>query len=85
MKIITPQQRERVEAKIAKIKAALAADKKRWGGYYDDSAGLRYAPPALFIQIQDFTGGLRYIRWFYKNFPDDAGFPIFCLSAQLSK
>lgn len=56
---------------------ALAADKKRWGGYYDDSRGLRYLPPALYIQLGDFSGGLRYINWFYNNFPDDIGFPDF--------
>lgn len=56
---------------------ALAADKKRWGGYYDDSGGLRYACPKLYIQLGDFSGGLRYMNWFQKNFPDDSGYPHF--------
>lgn len=74
---MTEKQIERVKTKIKKIKAALAADKKRWGGYYDDSRGLRYAPPQFYIQIGDFSGGLRYMNWFNKNFPDDICYPDF--------
>ncbi len=74
---MTEKQVERVKTKIKKIKAALAADKKRWGGFYDDSRGLRYAPPRLYIQIGDFSGGLRYMNWFNKNFPDDSCYPDF--------
>lgn len=74
---MTEKQIERVKTKIKKIKAALAADKKRWGGFYDDSRGLRYAPPRLYIQIADFSGGLRYMNWFHKNFPDDSCYPDF--------
>lgn len=74
---MTEKQIDRVKTKIKKIKAALAADKKKWGGYYDDSRGLRYLPPKLYIQISDFTGGLRYMNWFKKNFEDDSSFPDF--------
>ncbi|MGC4058630.1 MAG: hypothetical protein QM743_11000 [Chitinophagaceae bacterium] len=71
------QRHERIIRKIQKIKAALAADKKRWGGFYRDGGGLRYAPPELFIQMGDFSGGLRYLNWFAKKFPDDSGYPDF--------
>lgn len=74
---MTPKQIERVKAKIAKIRKELAADKKRWGGYHDDSRGLRYLPPGLFVKIRDYKGGLRYLRWFEKTFPDDVGYPVF--------
>ena len=74
---MTPKQEERIRNKIKKIKAALAADKKRWGGYHHDGQGLRYSPPRYYIELSDFTGGLRYLNWFTKNFPDDAGFPDF--------
>ena len=74
---MTPGQQERIKNKIAKIKAALAADKRRHGGCYDDSRGLRYLPPALYIQLGDYTGRLRYMTWFGKNFKDDRGFPEF--------
>src|SRR5690606_17773418 len=57
-------------------RAALAADKKFWGGYYHDGGGFRYAPPALYIQIEDYSGGLRYYNWFRKNFPEAAPFPL---------
>lgn len=74
---MTEKQIERIKVKIKKIKAALAADKKRCGGYYDDSRGLRYVPPQYYIQMGDFSGGLRYVNWFNKTFPDDMGFPDF--------
>ena len=74
---MTEKQQERIKTKIKQIKAALAADKKRWGGFYDDSRGLRYGPPKLYIQLGDFSGGIRYMNWFKKNFPDDIGFPDF--------
>ncbi|MDQ0477280.1 tol-pal system YbgF family protein [Chryseobacterium sp. MDT2-18] len=74
---MTPKQIERIQFKIAKIRKELAADKKRWGGYYDDSRGLRYLPPELYLRIQDYSGALRYFNWFSKNFPDDSGYPVF--------
>jgi len=69
---MTPKQQARLQNKIKKIKSALAADKKHWGGYYHDGGGLRYLPPGLYIQLEDYSGGLRYLNWFKKNFPDDA-------------
>ncbi|MAU15616.1 MAG: hypothetical protein CMH46_08770 [Muricauda sp.] len=74
---MTPKQAERIQAKITKIKKELAADKRKWGGFYDDSRGLRYLPPALYIQLGDYSGAKRYFNWFAKNFPDDMGYPIF--------
>ena len=74
---MTPKQQERIKNKIKKVKAALSADKKRWGGQYHDGQGLRYYPPQLYIELSDFTGGLRYFNWFNKNFSDDSGYPDF--------
>ncbi len=74
---MTEKQQERIRVKIKKIKSELAADKKRWGGFYDDSRGLRYLPLGYYIKLKDYSGGIRYINWFYKNFPDDGGFPEF--------
>ena len=74
---MTEKQQERIRTKIKNIKLALADDKKRWGGEYDDSRGLRYAPPQLYIQLADFSGGVRYMNWFTKNFPDDNCYPDF--------
>lgn len=74
---MTPKQQERIKNKIKKIKAALSADKKYWGGQHHDGRGLRYIPPQYYIQLNDFTGGLRYFNWFHKNFPDDSGYPDF--------
>lgn len=74
---MTPNQIERIQGKIKKLKAALARDKKQWGGYYHDGQGIRYAIPRLYIQIEDYKGGQRYFNWFHKNFPDDSGYPDF--------
>ncbi len=74
---MTPKQAERIQAKITQIKKELAADKRRWGGFYDDSRGLRYLTPALYIKLGDYSGANRYFNWFAKNFPDDMGYPIF--------
>jgi hypothetical protein len=74
---MTPKKEERIRKKIKDIKTALAADKKKWGGQYHDGRGLRYIPPQLYIELNDFTGGLRYFNWFNKNFPDDSGYPDF--------
>lgn len=74
---MTVKQEERIKKKIARIRKELAADKKRWGGFHDDSRGLRYLPPELFIKIKDYKGGLRYLRWFDRTFPDDGGYSIF--------
>lgn len=74
---MTDKQIERIKKKIKKIKQALIADKKHWGGHYHDGGGLRYMQPELYLKIQDYTGSLRYFNWFNKNFPDDSGYPIF--------
>jgi hypothetical protein len=74
---MTDKQIERVKAKIEKYKKALAADKKYWGGQYHDGQGIRYIIPEQFIKINDYKGGLQYLNWFDKNFPDDSGYPIF--------
>lgn len=74
---MTPKLEERIRNKIARIRKELAADKKRWDGFYDDSRGLRYLPPEQFIKLRDYKGGLRYLRWFNRTFPDDSGYPIF--------
>jgi hypothetical protein len=34
-------------------------------------------PVSYFIQLHDYKGGLTYLRWFNRSFPDDGGFPDF--------
>jgi hypothetical protein len=81
---MTEKQIERVRTKITRVKRELAADKKRWGGYYDDSAGLRYVAPGLYLKIRDFKGAMNYFRWFAKNFPDDCCYGEFLLEWSLT-
>ena len=73
---LTGRQKTAIEGNLLKIKKILEADKRRHG-VYDDSRGIRYLSPALYIQIEDYAGGLKYLNWFEKNFPDDIGMPDF--------
>lgn len=75
-KPLTPKQAERLREQIAGVKRTLAAEKRRFGDY-DDSRGWRYLPPKLYVRLGDYAGGLRYTRWFDKNFGDDIGYPDF--------
>lgn len=79
---LTPKQIEKLRAKISKIKRTLAAEKRKIG-CYDDSRGLRYLPTRYFIRLGDYKGGLTYLKWFNKNFPDDAGFPEFLFESTI--
>jgi hypothetical protein len=74
---MTPDQQERLKNKIRLIKAFLTEDKRRLSGSHQDERGLRYTPPRLYIQLGDYSGGLRYFNWFNKNFPGDFGYPHF--------
>jgi hypothetical protein len=79
---MTPKQPERLKKKITSVKQKLAAEKRKYGGY-DDSRGLRYLPTKYFIQLADYSGGLKYLHWFDKNFPDDGGFPEFLFESTI--
>ena len=73
---MTEKQIERVRTKIKRIRGILAAEKRKFGGY-DDSSGLRYMLPSLYIQIGDHPGAMTYLRWYQQNFGDDIGSPDF--------
>jgi hypothetical protein len=73
---MTPAKIEKLQKKIADIKRRLASEKRKFGAY-DDSRGLRYLPPKYFIRLVDYGGGLKYTKWFAKQFQDDIGFPDF--------
>jgi hypothetical protein len=73
---LTVRQKLILEMELDKIKKTLAAEKRKFG-LYDDSRGLRYLPPSRYIQLEDYAGGLKYLKWFEKNFPDDCGMPDF--------
>lgn len=75
---MTEKQIEKIKKKIKVCRARLATEKKMFGAY-DDSQGLRYYIPELYLKIQDYKGALVYFRWFSKAFPDDIGYPDFNL------
>jgi hypothetical protein len=74
---MTDRQIKSVRTKIDKIKKALSADKRRWGGQHHDGRGLRYLLPEQYLKLHDYSGALKYFNWFNKNFPDDSGYPDF--------
>ena len=82
--MMTEKQIERIRVKITRVKRALAEDKKRWGGYYDDSAGYRYVVPGLYLKIRDYKGAMNTFRWFAKHFPDDVCYGEFLLEWALT-
>jgi hypothetical protein len=79
---MTPNQTEKLKRKIAEIKRILSVEKRRFG-CYDDSRGLRYLPAGYFVRLGDYAGGLAYLKWFHRNFPDDGGFPEFVFESAI--
>jgi len=77
---MTPAQITRIQTKITKLRKALAAERSRFGGY-DDSAGRRYTILNFYVSVADYNGAFVYLRWFFKNFPDDSGSPFFWVEA----
>lgn len=77
---MTSAQITRIQTRIINLRKILAAERARFGGY-DDSAGRRYTILNLYFSIGDYKGAANYLRWFFKNFPDDAGFPFFWVEA----
>ena len=73
---MTPAQISRIQTKIIKLRKILAAERARFGGY-DDSAGRRYTILNLYESVADYKDAFVYLRWFFKNFLDDSGFPFF--------
>nr|WP_319570414.1 hypothetical protein [uncultured Draconibacterium sp.] len=79
---MTPKQIEKVHNKIKKIRKEISEEKRLYGGYHD-GRGLRYIPFELYLKIQDFGGGLTYLRWFIKTFPDDIAMPEIMIISSL--
>jgi hypothetical protein len=75
---MTPKETDKYKKYIADVKRSLSAEKRKYGGYHD-GRGMRYYPPKAYLKLQDFKGGLSYLKWFQKNFPDDSGFPDFLM------
>ena len=71
---MTDKQIERIKKTIKIYRARLAAEKRRFHGYFDNG-GSRYIIPEFYLKIADYKGALTYFRWFTREFPDDSGFP----------
>ncbi|MGV8962926.1 MAG: hypothetical protein ACOH2V_06060 [Candidatus Saccharimonadaceae bacterium] len=72
---MTEKQKESIRLSNKKQRGALAAERRKFGGYFDNS-GRRYSISELYMRIFDYKGTITYKRWFEKNFPDDIGVPL---------
>jgi len=76
---MTEKQIEQIRLSIKRHRAALTAEKRKFGGF-DDSGGRRYYVSDLYMRIADYKGLITYKKWFDKNFPDDIGGPLLSLN-----
>ncbi|NJK97153.1 MAG: hypothetical protein HC905_21570 [Bacteroidales bacterium] len=76
---MTEKQIIKIQQSIKRHRAALAAEKRKFGDY-DDSAGRRYVIADLYMKISDYKGAITYKKWFDKNFPDDMGSALLSLN-----
>lgn len=81
---MTEKQEQRIRDNIKKIRSTLAAEKRFHKGYFDDSRGLRYVSPGLYLKIKDYKGAARYFNWFDKNFSRDMGYGTFWFEYAIS-
>jgi hypothetical protein len=40
-------------------------------------------PAGYFVRLGDYKGGMSYLKWFNRNFPDDGGFPEFLFQSAI--
>lgn len=76
---MTEKQIQKIKTQIKSFRAKLSAEKRKYG-WYDDSRGLRFIIPDLYLQIADYKGALRYFNWFEKEIKATSGFPDFNLA-----
>jgi hypothetical protein len=76
---MTEKQIDKIKISIRKHRAALSAEKRKFGGF-DDSQGRRYFISDLYLWVSDYKGAITYKKWFDKNFPDDLGSPLLSLN-----
>lgn len=80
---LTERKKASLKNKIKSIKQVLKEDKAKWGGQFHDANGLRYLLPAVYIELQDYKDGMRYLNWFIKHFSEDIGYGTFFLECCL--
>ena len=70
------KQENTLRNQIADIKRRLVYEKRKFADY-TDSHGMRYSPTKIYLKLQNYKGGLAYIKWFDENFSNDCGCPEF--------
>ena len=70
-----PKTPKGLSNKITKIRSQFSAFKREYGGL-DDGGGARYYLFYLYFLLGDNRRSSAFLRWYEKEFPDDAGEPI---------
>ena len=60
------EDKELIYKKIKRFRGQLARHKYKFQSS-DEYRYIRYKLPPLYLKLQDYTGGVNYIRWFDKN------------------
>ncbi len=69
-----PKTPKGLSSRITKIRSQLSSFKREYG-FIDDGSGARYYLFYLYFLLGDNRRSSEYIRWFEKEFPDDANEP----------
>ena len=70
------EDKELIYKKIKRFRGQLARHKYKFQRS-DEYSYIRYKLPPLYLKLQDYKGGVNYIRWFDKNYSDDDSWPEF--------
>ena len=81
---MTEKQIEKIRLSIKKHRAALTAEKRKFGGFFDNRAR-RYYISDLYMQISDYKGTITYKKWFNKNFPNNIKTPLLSLHWSIAR
>ena len=81
-----PKTSKGISSRITKIRSQLSAFKREYG-WIDDGGGARYYLFYLYFLLEDNRRSSEYLRWFQKEFPDDAcePFALLCWSLILHR
>jgi hypothetical protein len=76
LNFMTPTLKQEFEEQIEDIKASIETEVQLLDGF-NDELGQRFIPTQLYLQMEDYTAGLDYLRWYLKVVPGDVGAPDF--------
>lgn len=73
---MTPSEKQELEDEIERIKASIETEVQILDGYNDELREV-YIPVQYYLQMENYTAGLDYLRWYQKIAHGDVGEPDF--------